>query len=149
MKKIIAIALFIIVLLPFCASAQEKRLGVGFGHPNTVLTFSYDPWAARVAYDFTSGEQFMFLEGSYTLINSRPAFAIFTASVGIGAFALLEFEDNDFSGGVNIPISMELPLLDDFIEIYLEVAPGLELFPKPRMTWKSTCVWLGATLRLD
>jgi len=149
MRKIIAIVLFIAVFTPFCASAQEKRIGVGFGHPNAVLTFSYDPWVARAAYDFTSGNQFLFIEGSYTLINSRPVFSTFTASVGIGVFTQLEFEDRDFSGGVNVPFSLEFPILDDFVEIYFEVAPGLELFPKPRMRWESTCIWLGATVRLD
>ena len=65
-KLAVLLVLFVlIVLLPICASAQEKRVGLGFGHPNTVLIFSYDPWVAKAAYDFTSGHQFFFLSASY------------------------------------------------------------------------------------
>ena len=61
-----------------------------------------------------------------------------------------QFEDDgDNSFGANIPISLEIPMLDDFVEIFLEFDPGLELLPKPKLTWKSTCIWLGATIRLD
>ena len=149
-KKIIVILLALIILLPICASAQEKRIGLGFGKPTTVLTFSYDPWVGKLAYDFTKGHQFLFVAGSYTLINSRPIAGPFTASLGVGGFARFEFEDDsDNSFGANIPLSIEIPMLDDFVEIFLEFDPGLELLPKPRMTWKSTCIWLGATLRLD
>ena len=153
MKKkitVLFILLVLIALLPICASAQEKRIGLGFGKPTTVLFFSYDPWAAKVAYDFTKGNQFLFLSASYTLINSRPIAGPFTASLGVGGFARFEFEDNgDNSFGANIPISLEVPMLDDFLEIFVEFDPGLELLPKPRITWKSTCIWLGATIRLD
>ena len=152
MRKKIAVLLVLFVLiklLPICASAQEKRVGLGFGHPNTVLVFSYDPWVAKAAYDFTSGHQFLFIAGSYTLINSRPIAGPFTASLGVGGFARFEFEGGDNSFGANIPISLEIPMLDDFLEIFLEFDPGLELLPKPRLTWKSTCIWLGATIRLD
>ena len=153
MKKKIAVLLvlfILIVLLPVCASAQEKRIGLGIGKPTTVLVFSYDPWVGKLAYDFTKGNQFLFLSASYTLINSRPIAGPFTASLGVGGFARFEFEDgSDNSFGANIPISLEIPMLDDFVEIFLEFDPGLELLPKPRMTWKSTCIWLGATIRLD
>ena len=153
MKKKIAVlfVLFVLIaLLPICASAQEKRVGLGFGKPTTVLVFSYDPWVAKLAYDFTKGNQFMFLSGSYTLINSRPIAGPFTASLGVGGFARFEFEDSkDNSFGANIPISLEIPMLDDFVEVFLEFDPGLELLPKPKLSWKSTCIWLGATIRLD
>ena len=149
-KLTVLLVLFVlIVLLPVCASAQEKRIGLGFGHPNTVLVFSYDPWVAKLAYDFTKGHQFLFAAASYTLINSRPIAGPFTASLGVGGFARFSFEDGDNSFGANVPISIEIPMLDDFLEIFLEVDPGLELLPKPRMTWNSTCLWIGATLRLD
>ena len=149
MKKKLAVLLVLIILLPICVSAQEKRVGLGFGKPTTVLVFSYDPWVGKLAYDFTKDNQFLFLSASYTLINSRPLAGPFTASLGVGGFARFSFKDDDNCFGANIPISLEIPMLDDFVEIFLEVDPGLELLPKPRITWKSTCIWLGATLRLD
>lgn len=148
MKKI-AIILAMLILIPLAASAQEKRVGVGFGHPNTVLTFSVDPFVGKIGYDFTSGEEFVFLGGSYTLINSRPFVGPFTASVGVGGFARLGFNDDEYIAGLNVPLTVELPLMDDFVEIFLEFDPGLELLPKPQFTFKSSCLWLGATLRLD
>ena len=85
-----------------------------------------------------------------TCLKSRPIAGPFTASLGVGGFARFEFEDKgDNSFGANIPISLEVPMLDDFIEVFLEFDPGLELLPKPKLSWKSTCIWLGATIRLD
>ncbi len=152
MRKKIAVLLVLFVLislLPICASAQEKRIGLGLGKPTTVLMFSYDPWVAKLAYDFTKGNQFLFLAGSYTLINSRPVVGPFTASLGVGGFARFDFDGGDNSFGVNIPLSIEIPMLDDFVEIFLEFDPGLDLLPKPKLSCNSTCIWLGATIRLD
>ena len=152
MRKKIAVLLVLFVLislLPICASAQEKRIGLGLGKPTTVLMFSYDPWVAKLAYDFKKGNQFLFLAGSYTLINSRPVAGPFTASLGVGGFARFDFDGGDNSFGVNIPLSIEIPMLDDFVEIFLEFDPGLDLLPKPKLSWNSTCIWLGATIRLD
>ena len=150
MKKKIAILLVLIILLPICASAQEKRIGFGFGKPTTVLMFSYDPWVGKLAYDFTKGNQFLFISGAYTFINSRPIAGPFTASLGAGGFARLEFDKGeDSSFGVNLPISLEVPMMDDFIEIFLEVAPAFDFYPKLKLSWDSTCIWLGATIRLD
>ena len=152
MRKKIAVLLVLFVLialLPICASAQEKRIGLGLGKPITVLMFSYDPWVAKLAYDFTKGNQFLFLAGSYTLINSRPVAGPFTASLGVGGFARFDLDGGDNSFGANIPLSIEIPMLDDFVEIFLEVDPGLDLLPKPKLSWNSTCIWLGATIRLD
>ncbi|MBO7430098.1 MAG: hypothetical protein J6U56_03680, partial [Spirochaetia bacterium] len=116
-KIVVLLVLFVLItLVPICASAQEKRIGLGFGKPTTVLVFEYDPWVAKLAYDFTMGHQFLFLSGSYTLINSRPIAGPFTASLGVGGFARFEFDDDgDNSFGANIPLSIEIPMLDDFV----------------------------------
>ncbi|MCQ2604857.1 MAG: hypothetical protein MJ215_07480 [Spirochaetia bacterium] len=149
MKKKIFFIAAILVLLPMVVSAQEKRIGIELGHPNTALTFEYNSWNVKGGYDFTSGKQFIFGSLSYTIINSRPIVGPLAGSVGAGIFARYEFKHADFDTGVNIPLSLEYPLMDGFLELFVEVAPGLELLPKPAFTFDSTCFWLGCTVRID
>jgi len=131
----------------------ETRLGVGFGMPNTVLVFQTGPYDVKVGYDFTEGSEYFFLNGSYLVINSRPLNEIFSGSLAIGLFGKISFgeeeEDNDFIGGLNIPITAEAALLDGFLEFFATVAPAVELFPKPMFTTRALSWWLGFTIMLD
>ncbi len=156
-KKIIIlfIILFSIILLPskiFAGSWGETRLGLGFGIPNTVLIFQTGPFDIKLGYDFTEGDQYIFINPSYMAVNSRPFNHIFSGSLGIGLFAKVFFDDDKddkFMGGLNIPVSVEASFLDNFLQFFVTVAPGLELYPKPVVTTESISAWIGLTIMLD
>ncbi len=138
----------------FAESLGETRLGFGFGMPNTVLVFETGPYDVKVGYDFTEGEEYFFLNGSYIVINSRPINEYFSGSLGVGLFGKISFgedddDDNDFIGGLNIPITGEVAILDGFLEFFATVAPALELFPKPVFTTRAISWWIGFTILLD
>jgi len=159
MNKKIIIALFVLlssIIIPqsmlFAGPWGETRLGLGLGMPNTVLIFRSGPYDIKVGYDFTEGKEYFFLNGSYMLINSRPFNRIFSGSFGLGLFGKVFFgerEDDNFMGGLNIPISAEVSFIDNFLQFFAMVAPGLELYPKPMFTTKSICWWVGFTILLD
>ncbi|MCL2705887.1 MAG: hypothetical protein FWE72_06735 [Spirochaetaceae bacterium] len=160
MNKKIVIALFVLlssIIIPqsniFAGPWGETRLGLGLGMPNTVLIFRSGPYDIKVGYDFTDGKEYFFLNGSYMLINSRPFNSIFSGSLGLGLFGKVFFsedkKDDNFMGGMNIPISAEVSFIDNFLQFFAMVAPGIELYPKPTFTTKSICWWVGFTLLLD
>jgi len=159
MNKKVAIAIFILlssIIIPqskvFAGPWGETRLGLGLGMPNTVLTFRSGPYDIKVGYDFTKGDEYFFLNGSYMLISSRPFNHIFSGSLGLGLFGKIFFGERDesnFMGGMNIPVSAEVSFIDNFLQFFVTVAPGIELYPKPMFTTKSICWWVGFTLLLD
>ncbi len=152
-KKIVLVFVIFTALLASVSADTytEKRLGFGFGFPNTVFIFQGGPYDAKVGYDFTEGDEYLFMGGSYMVINSRPVFENVTGSLGVGLFGKVSFGDNenDFIGGMNIPISGEISFIDNFLEFFLQVAPGIELFPKPAFTKEAICAWAGFTILLD
>ena len=166
MKKRVFLALFILlslIVLPqsavFAGSWGETRLGLGVGlfaaeptSPNIALVFRTGPYDVKFAYDFTPGDGYIFLNGSYMAVNSRPLNDIFSGSLGLGAFAKYYFgekRDDNFLGGINIPVSVEISFIDNFLQFFATIAPGLELFPKPQFTTNSLCAWIGFTILLD
>ncbi len=152
-KKIfILIVLLAAAVFPlFSESIGEKRLGFGFGVPNTVFIFQAGPYDMKIGYDFTEGDEYMFLGGSYMLINSRPMFESITGTLAVGLFGRVAFGENDeeFIGGMNIPLSAEIGFIDNFLEFFITVAPGIELYPKPAFTKEAINAWAGFTIMLD
>ena len=161
MNKKITIILFVLlfsIILPqsnlFAFGWGETRFGLGLGMPNTVLILRSGPYDIKVGYDFTDGSEYFFLNGSYMLVTSRPLNHIFSCSFGIGAFTKFFFgnddeEENNFMGGLNMPISVEVSFLDNFLQFFVMAAPGIELYPKPMLTTRSICWWIGFTILLD
>ena len=154
-KRLILVCLMVLIAVSaFSEPFGEKRIGLGFGMPNTVLIFQVDPYDVKIGYDFTEGTEYFFLNGSYMVINSRPINEIFSASLGIGLFGKISFaeeteDENAFIGGLNIPVSVEMGLIDGFLEIFALVAPAVELFPKPVLTARAISWWLGISILLD
>ncbi len=154
MNKKLVILILLLAASVLSVSAEpggEKRLGFGFGVPNTVFIFQGGPYDLKIGYDFTEGDEYMFLGGSYMLINSRPMFENVTGTMAIGLFGRIAFGDNDddFIGGMNIPLSAEIAFIDNFLEFFVTVAPGIELYPKPAFTKEAINAWAGFTIMID
>lgn len=154
MTKKMIILMVLLTLTIFAISAEsysEKRLGFGFGVPNTVLMYQGGPYDFKIGYDFTEGDEYIFLGGSYMMINSRPVFENVSGSLALGLFGRIAFgeSDEEFIGGMNIPISGEISFIDNFLEFFITAAPGIELYPKPAFTKEAITAWAGFTILLD
>ncbi|MCL2293267.1 MAG: hypothetical protein FWC36_00135 [Spirochaetes bacterium] len=165
MNKKIIITSFILlssIIIPqtnlFAWGGRDTRIGLAAGmfaaepgSPNIALVFRTGPYDIKFAYDFTQGNQYLFLNGSYMAVNSRPMNHIFSLSLGLGIFGKFYFGDNanNSFGGLNTPISAEITFIDNFLQFFATVAPGLELIPKPRFTTQALCAWIGFTILLD
>ena len=132
--------------------ARETRVGLGFGLPNAVLVFRPVPWELKAGYDFTDGKEYVFGSLDYRFVNSRPIVEDIHFSLGIGGYTKLLLPEDDnatIEGGIRLPVGVQYLLLNDFIELFLQISPGLDFYPKLRFSDQPVQVWLGFTLQVD
>lgn len=155
------IVLFTVLLAVIAASpllAQTRRgsqrLGLAAGTPNGVLVYRPAPFDVKFGYDLTEGNQYLFLSGDVRLIDNRPLVGVLHGSFGAGVFGKLYLEgrdgdgDIDPDGGVRIPFGLSVLLLDDFLELFFELSPGLDLYPRPQFSDQPVQIFAGFTLEL-
>ena len=147
---------FVLVSSLYAYSPGSSRLGVGFGLPNYVIIYRPGNFDFKGGYDFTEGNEFIYLSGGYRFVNQQPIAGPLHFSLGAGAFGKFTFGNDDSEddssddvvGGFNIPIGASLLFFDDFAELFVEVAPGFDLYPKPSFTNDPLQMWAGITLRI-
>lgn len=154
------LALTLTVILVFATVVPElhaqsrrgdTRIGLGLGTPNTVLVVRPHPFDFKVGYDFTEGNQFVYLAGDLRFVNLQPLAEPVHFSLGFGGYMKFYMDseagsDDFFEGGLRLPVGLSLLLLDDFFEIFVEVSPGIDLYPKPQFSDDPVQAWLGFTL---
>lgn len=131
---------------------RDTRVGFGFGTPNTVLVVRPEPFDVKLGYDFTEGNEFIYLGADLRLLNQREIQAPLHFSLGFGGYTKFyagDDSDDVFEGGFRTPIALSLLLIDDFLELYVEVAPGLDLYPRARFSDDPVQAWLGFTIDTD
>jgi hypothetical protein len=150
-KKILIILILLVLSSALFAQGAGTRLGFGVGEPNMVLIFRPSPFDLKIGYDFTEGNEFLFVSGDFRIIDTRWIASIFYVSLGIGGY--LRFvdmtEEPSIEGGARIPVALQILLLDDFLEFFVEVAPGFDLFPRAQLAEDPVQYWIGFTLQLD
>ncbi len=130
------------------AEAQVgPRVGLGFGTPNTVLIVRPSIFDFKLGYDFTEGDEFLFLSGDIRIVNQQHLGHYIHLSLGLGAYA--KWYSDDFEGGGRVPVALSVLLLDNFLEFFVEVSPGIDLYPRARISDDPVQAWLGFTLRID
>ncbi len=155
MKRLLLLVLTLVLLLLGGNSAlfaRETRVGLGFGLPNAVLVFRPVPWEVKAGYDFTEGKEYVFGSLDYRFVNSRPIVDNIHLSLGVGGYVKLLLPDDDSAsveGGLRLPVGVQYLLLDDFLEFFLQISPGLDFFPKPGFSDQPVQVWLGFTVLVD
>jgi hypothetical protein len=114
------------------------------------------PFDFKGGYDLSSGNQYIFLAGDIRLIDNRQIVGVLHGSFGIGLYGKLypEGRDDDddsidYDAGTRLPFALSVLLLDDFLEFFVEVAPGLDFYPKPQFSNQPIQVFAGATIQLD
>lgn len=131
---------------------RSSRIGFGVGTPNAVFIYQPAPFDLRGGYDFTEGSQFLFLSADW-----RPAGHIhingpFHFYFGIGAYAKLYPEaeaENLFEGGTRLPVGLSLLFFENVVELFVEIAPGFDLYPKPAFSADPVQVWAGLTFAMQ
>jgi hypothetical protein len=154
---LIMVLFAVVVASPLFAQFQGRsnRLGLAAGIPNGVLVYRPAPFDIKAGYDFTSGNQYVFLAGDVRLIDNRQMVGVLHGSFGIGAYTKLFPEgrksdgDIEFDAGGRVPFALSILLLDNFLEFFVEIAPGIDFYPKPQFSNQPIQVFAGATFLLD
>jgi hypothetical protein len=147
--RLFAIVLILLALGAMGASAKGKknlRLGLEFGNPNAVLIIRPEPFDFKLGYNFAA-PGYLFLSADYRIVNAYQLVDILHLFLGVGAYTNIYFEPADFSLGARIPLGLQIFLVDNVVELFLEVAPtvgfvpALTAFPE----WQG---YIGFTIRV-
>ena len=152
MRKIILLGAALLVLGSASASASETRVGLGFGLPNAVLVIRPVPWELKAGYDFTEGEEYVFASLDYRFVNSQPIVDNVHFSLGFGAYTRILVPDGEsasFEGGFRLPFGVQYLLFRDFLELFFQISPGLDFYPKLAISDQPVQLWAGFTLRAN
>lgn len=158
-RKLLLIGLLLLMTAATPVFAQFRggsdRLGLAFGIPNGVLVYRPAPFDIKFGYDFTEGKEYIFLSGDWRLVNNRRIVGVLHGSFGVGLYGKLypegrddEESDPDFDGGTRIPFALSVLLLDDFLEFFVEAAPGIDLYPKAQFADQPIQFFAGFTIEL-
>lgn len=157
MSKKVTVFVFLLVAVaatPLFAQFRGTRLGLAAGTPNGVLVYRPSPMDVRLGYDFTEGNEYIFLSGDLRLVDNRRIVGVLHGSFGIGLYGKLypEGRDDDgnadFDGGTRIPIGLSVLLLDNFLEFFVELAPGIDLYPKAQFSDDPIQLFAGFTIEV-
>ncbi len=151
MKHGLRMLTVIMVLLALGASgawAQRKssgglRLGLEFGNPNAVLIIRPSPFDFKVGYNFAA-PGFLFFSADYRIVNSYQLVDILHFFLGVGAYTAIVFEPAAFELGARIPLGLQVFLIDNVLELFLEVAPAVSFLPG--LSWADPQGFIGFTI---
>jgi hypothetical protein len=134
MNRNLKIFLLLVLLLPvvaFTASAKEKgglRLGLEFGNPHAVIIIRPSPFDFKIGYNFAEAGN-LFLSADYRIIDGYQIVDFLHFFLGLGAYVRLHFEPTTVDFGARIPIGLQVFLIHNVLEIFLEVAPTVGFIP--------------------
>jgi len=135
--KVLMLLMVLLALGAASASGQGKgkgkakgglRLGLEFGNPNAVLIIRPDPFDFKVGYNFTQSG-YLFLSADYRIVSGYQIVDFLHFFLGVGAYANIYFEPADFHLGARIPLGIQVFLLDNVLELFLEIVPTVGLMP--------------------
>lgn len=154
---IVIVLASLVATIPVTAQARRgsTRFGAAFGMPNGVLIYRPSPLDFKLGYDLTEGKQYIFLSGDMRLIDNRHISGVLHGTFGIGLYGKLyldgrdDDEDISFDGGTRVPLALSVLLLDNFLEFFVELAPGLDLYPRLQFAEQPIQLFAGFTVQLD
>ncbi|UCF98200.1 MAG: DUF3996 domain-containing protein [Spirochaetaceae bacterium] len=131
--KVTALLIVLIVVTATAVSAQNKgslRLGLEFGDPIAVLIIRPAPFDIKIGYSFDANNPWLFLSGDYRIISGYQLIDFLHLFLGVGAYVQLPFDQmENFELGLRIPVGLQVFLIDNVVELFLEVAPTVGFLP--------------------
>jgi hypothetical protein len=131
---------------------HAPRLGFGFGMPNAVFVFRPAPFDLKLGYDFTEGNEYLFFSGDLRFVNYRNVTDFIHFSMGIGGYGKFYFDDPDkteVEGGARLPFAVSVFLLENFLEFFLEISPGLDFYPRFTFSSQPLQIFAGFTIEIN
>ena len=129
--KLLTILMVLLAIGAVSASAKGKgnlRLGLEFGNPNAVLIIRPAPFDFKIGYNFAS-PGYLFFSADYRIVSGYQLVDFLHFFLGVGAYTNIYFEPTDFSLGARIPLGLQIFLIDNVVELFLEVAPTVGFLP--------------------
>jgi hypothetical protein len=134
-SRVFFAAVFLILMVSVCAWAAPFRVGLEFGRPTGVLVIRPEPLDIKVGYDLDVGggdEKFIHVSADYRVLSSYHLVDFLSMFISAGGylqfFTSEEVEDELVLGG-RIPVGLQVFFFDGVLEVFLEVAPTVSLFP--------------------
>lgn len=152
--SLVALTVFLLLLAAVGASAQSKgglRLGLEFGNPNAVLIIRPSPFDFKIGYNF-AGDEYLFLSADYRIVSGYQIVDFLHFFMAVGAYTNIEFDPGKFSLGARIPVGLQVFLIDNVLELFLEIAltvgfvPGLEFLPTTTEGYRLPQGFIGFTI---
>ena len=144
--KVMTILVVLLALAAGSASARGKsslRLGLEFGNPNAVLIIRPAPFDFKIGYNFTDPGS-LFLSFDYRVVSGYQLIDFLHFFLGVGAYGQLILEPTTFDLGARIPLGLQVFLIDNVLELFLEAAPALGFLPTPH--WAGFQGYVGFTI---
>jgi hypothetical protein len=123
--------LLLLMAVTFTASANEEgglRLGLEFGNPNAVLIIRPVPFDFKIGYNFTEAGN-LFLSADYRVVSKYQIVNVLHFFLGVGVYVQLHFVPTVVDLGARIPFGLQVFLIDNVLEIFLELAPTVGFLP--------------------
>ncbi len=137
--KVFAILVLLLVVAATTVSALDRgnlRLGLEFGDPMVVLIVRPAPFDFKIGYDF-GGNGWLFLSADYRIVSGYQIIDFLHLFFGVGVYTQIYFDQADtLELGLRVPVGVQVFLVDNVVELFLEVAPtvgflpALEAFPR-------------------
>lgn len=135
MKRAFKVCVVLIVLFAAAtatvsaASKGSLRLGLEFGDPIAVLIIRPAPFDFKIGYDFQDNG-WLFLSADYRIVSGYQLIDFVHLFLGVGAYTQIHFQQSDaLELGLRIPVGLQVFLVDNVIELFLEVAPTVGFLP--------------------
>ena len=94
-----------------------------------VLIIRPAPFDFKVGYDF-GGNGWLFLSADYRILSGYQFIDFLYLFLGVGAYTQVFFQQTDaLELGLRIPFGVQVFLVDNVIELFLEVAPTVGFLP--------------------
>ena len=130
--KVCAILILLLVVATATVSAADRsslRLGLEFGDPMAVLIIRPAPFDFKIGYDFR-GNGWLFLSADYRIVSGYQVIDFLHLFLCVGAYTQIDFQQADaLELGLRIPVGLQVFLVDNVIELFLEVVPTVGFLP--------------------
>jgi hypothetical protein len=132
-----AFKVFVVLVVLFAASTAtvsavgggSLRLGLEFGDPLAVLIIRPAPFDFKIGYDFRDNG-WLFLSADYRIVSGYQVIDFLHLFLGVGAYTQIYFQQaSSLELGLRIPFGLQVFLIDNVVELFVEVAPTVGFLP--------------------